>query len=293
MRFRTIPILILSTLALVGCLADPDLETDEAALASPPPVAPPTTNIGGGGDCDTPDEAETPRCGGGGGTGGAEPDATFCELYPSWCPPPPRNPLPPRTPCSLLDPCPPDPVAPEGPVASIDNGGDFCRLYPRWCDTTPAPTPIPPPPSSPNPSMPPVAPEPTDAETRAAAINVWAYEVGSAEAMLAADEAWLLAEEGIVAPCPPNMPPSYCDGDGGGGTGGGTGGGGTGGGGTGGGGGGTPTGWVCPAGWRFMARYGQCVYRGQPCNDMCDVATEGTCTINVNYICECSGGTGC
>ncbi len=92
-------------------------------------------------------------------------------------------------------------------------------------------------------------------------------------------------EADIVSPvC--DDPYGYCEPDMPGGGGGGTGGGG------GGGSGGTPTG-SCPAGWRFMDRYRQCVYRGQPCNGLCDEATEGVCTINVNYICECSGGTGC
>jgi hypothetical protein len=113
------------TCLLVGCIDDPTIYTDEEAISAPdagedggiatsPSAAPRTANIGGGGDC-PPDQAEGGRCqDGGGGGGGAEPDASFCELYPSWCPPRPRDPLPPRTPCSLLDPCPPTPVAAPG-----------------------------------------------------------------------------------------------------------------------------------------------------------------------------------
>jgi hypothetical protein len=118
-----------------------------------------------------------------------------------------------------------------------------------------------------------------------------AVEKFTAEAELLVSLMADLPGQNIITPCDPVADP-HCersDPGPGGGAGGGGGGGSGGGGGQSGGG-----GWLCTApGYRWMARYGQCVYVGQPCNGLCDVANQGVCIINANYICECSGGTGC
>jgi hypothetical protein len=264
----------LACLVMVGCIGDPAIDTDEAELAAP------DAGVEGG-----------------------------IATSPSYV-----LPLPPRGGCTLADPCPPTPVAPNGAVASIDNDWDFCRIYPRWCDDEPSPPTIPPPPSSPDPGpypchlyppgqcpadppKPPLAPEPTVAEVRAAAIEYWASETGTEQAWSIAGEAWALAEQGIVAPCPPDMPPSYCDPEGGGGsgTGGGTGGGG---GGTGGGGsgGGTPS---CIWGWHWedngCGGLGCCQPNGPQPGDSCPrppttppSPTGEICTRNNQLVCVCT-----
>jgi hypothetical protein len=270
-------------LVLVGCIGDPTLDTDEAELAVPDAgeeggIAT-SPSVGGGGNC-TPDEAERGMCGGGGGGGGGggEPDATFCQLYPTWCPPlPPPGPLPPRTPCSLLDPCPPTPIAVPQPSAETL----------RANVAQPAPV--------------------VDAvilEYRAAELAAWADDVDTDEAWEAASLAANVADEAnIIQPgcdAPPTDPYRVCEGDGGGGSG--TGGGSGGGTGGGSGGGSTPGGMTCPNGWRYEPWFGYCVHNqyGQQCDypvggidslETCYVTQNGLCrAFRVGGDCRCPYG---